>query len=240
MENNNTGLTEVPRRETNYQLNQEWHFKEGDVREAFKRIFSPNAEYVLLQTIANQEAVDALPKYVKEREDYNYPWIPRKIQEGERPKYVSGKNACRIMTFDNFLMDACQQAIDKIARKTIGSENYSHYSMVSTQGVHNTDRASAAIFWPEVHIVNAEKQEELKAIIDNISNDESFEVLREIQSPQYHQMAEIETLHELGIAPLVRLPKELRCGAQELSKYIDFLAQMVEIYKWTGPVCHID
>jgi len=221
MDGKSAGLTEVPRTKRHSQYHQEWNFGKGAVREAFQRVFSPDANYMLFQTIANQEAVDVLRQYMASREDMDTP-----LKKG--------------LQFDNNLMDAYQRAIDKIAEEIIGRENYSHYPMVSTDGVHNLDRDPNAIFWPRIYIVNADEEEKLKGIIDNLSGDESFEVLRTLESPQFNQMPEIEILHNLGISPLVRLPDELRVGAQDLSKYVDFFAQMTETYKWTGQVIKVD
>ena len=53
-------------------------------------------------------------------------------------------------------------------------------------------------------------------------------------------MPEIETLHNLGIKPISRLPKELKVKAQDLAMYVDFLAQMTETYRWTGSVIEVD
>ncbi|MFQ5572905.1 MAG: hypothetical protein ACE5EJ_01500 [Nitrosopumilaceae archaeon] len=241
MDGKSAGLTEIPRTERHPQYHQEWNFGKGAVREAFQRVFSPDAEYVLFQTIANQEAIDVLRQYVASRKGMDAPWEIRRKKSGDEPRYIPGaSDRDNGLQFDNSLMDSYQRAIDKIAKETLGSKNYSHYSMVSTNGVHSLDRDPNAIFWPRVYIVNAEKQEGLKGIIDNLSGNESFEMLRGLESPQFYQMAEIETLHSLGISPLVRLPNELRVGAQDLSKYVDFLAQMTETYKWTGPVIEVD
>lgn len=241
MSGKNAGLTEVLRTKRHHQYHQEWNFGKGAVREAFQRVFSPDADYVLFQTIANQEAVDVLRQCVASREGMDTPWKIRKVQSSDEPRYVPGaSDRDNGLQFDNSLMDSYIRAIDKIAKGTLGSKNYSHYSMVSTNGVHSLDRDPNAIFWPRVYIVNADKQEGLKGIIDNLSGAESFEVLRKMESPQFYQMAEIETLHNLGISPLVRLPGELTVGAQDLSKYVDFLAQMTETYKWTGPVIEVD
>jgi hypothetical protein len=226
------GLTEVPRTERHYTYNEEWNFGKGAVREAFQRVFFPDADYVLFQIVANKEAVNVLRQYVASRKSMDSPWEIRRKKSGDEPRYVPGANdECNSLQFDNSLTDLYQRAIDKIAKETLGSENYSHYPMVLTNGVHSLERDPNAIFWPRVYIVNAKKQEELKGIIDNLSGDESFEILKKLESPQFYQMAEIETLHNLGISPLVRLPQELRVGAQDLSKYVDFLTQMTETYR---------
>ncbi len=236
-----TSLTEVPRTRRQFGYHHRWNFGKGDVREAFQRIFSPKKDYVLFQTIANKEAVKALRKYVGFRESMDAPWEVRKIESDDDPRYVPGaSNQGNGLQFDNSLMDSYQRAIDKIANGTLKQKDFSHYPMVSTNGVHNLDRDPNAIFWPRVYLVDAEKQEDLKGIIDDLSGDESLEVLRDLESPQFYQMAEIETLHNLGIAPLVRLEQELSIGAQELSMYVDFLAQMTETYKWTGLVIFED
>ncbi len=232
MRRKSAGLTEVLRTERIRQCGQEWNFDKGDVREAFQRVFSSDADYVLFQTIANQEAVNTLSKYKASREDMNKPWKIKRIKLGDKPIYVPGaSDRDNGLTFDNSLMDSYQRAIDKIAKETIGQENYSHYPMVSTNGVHSLERDPNAIFWPRIYIVNAKKQEGLKKIITDLSGDKSFEILRELESPQFYQMAEIETLHNLGISPLVILPNKLRVGARDLTKYVDFLAQMTETYK---------
>lgn len=241
MDGKSAGLTEVPRIKRQYQHYQEWNFGNGAVREAFRRVFSPDVDYLLFQTIANQEAVDVLKQYVASRKGMDAPWEIRRRKSGDEPRYVPGaSDRNNGLQFDNSLMDSYQRAIDKIAKETLGSKNYSHYPMVSTNGVHSLDRDPNAIFWPRVYIVNTEKQEGLKGIIDNLSGDESFEILRELESPQFYQMAEIETLHDLGISPLFRLPNELRVGAQDLSKYVDFLAQMTETREWAGPIIEVD
>jgi len=235
------GLTEVPRTERLYYGQEEWNFGEGDVRKAFQKVFTPGQDYVLFQTIANKEAVDVLRRYIASRKDMSSPWNIRKIQRGDTPEYCPGAtDKGNGLQFDNSLMDSYQRAIDKIANENLGERNFSHYPMVSTNGVHNLDRDSKSIFWPIIYMVTAEKEESLKEIIDNLSGDKSFEMLKEQESPQFYQMAEIETLHKLGIAPLVRLPQELRVGAKDLSRYVDFFAQMEESYKWTGSVREAD
>ena len=60
MSRKNACLTELPRTERHFQYHRKWIFGDGDVREALQRVFSPEADYVLFQTIANQEAVDFL------------------------------------------------------------------------------------------------------------------------------------------------------------------------------------
>ena len=74
----------------------------------------------------------------------------------------------------------------------------------------------------------------MKNIIDNLSDNKSFGILTELESPQNYRMGEIETLHKLKIPPIVRLPKELRLSAQDLGTYIDFLAQMTQTREWVG------
>ena len=239
--NNESCLTEVPRTKRHHQCNEKWRFGKGDVREAFQRVFSSESNYVLFQTVVNQEAVDVLKKYVASRKGMDPQWEIRKLKPQDKPRYVPGaSNEDNGLQFDNSLMDSYQLAIDKIAKENLGKENYSHYPMVSTNGVHSQDRDSNAIFWPRVYIVNAEQHQGLTEIIDNLSDDKSLEILKELESPQFYQMAEIETLHNLGVAPLVRLSKELRVGTQDLLKHVDFLAQMSESYRWTGPVIEVD
>lgn len=238
MSGKNAVLTEVPRTKRH---SPEWNFDKGDVREAFQRVFSPDTDYVLFRTIANQKAVDVLKEYVASRKGGGSPWEIRKRKFEDKPRYVPGaSNESNGLQFDNSLMDSYQGAVDKIASKTLGTKNYSHYSMVSTNGVHSLDRDPNAIFWPEIYIVNARRYDGLTKIIDNLSGDKSFEVLKSLESPCFYQMAEIEILHRLGVAPLVRLPQELRIGAQDLSKYVNFLAQMFETYEWAGPVVDAD
>ncbi len=210
MEKGHDGLTEVPRIKRHFECNQEWNFGKGDVREAFQRVYSPKKNYVLFQTSANPEAAEALK------------------QQGNG------------LIFGNNLMDSYQHTIDQLAKIGLGKKNFSHYSIVSTNGVHNLDRDPNEIFWPRVYIVDEKKQKNLKGIIDNLSGDESLEVLREHEYPQFYQIPGIEALHKLGIAPIVRLEREWNVGAQELSKYVDFLAQMTESYKWTGSVIDVD
>lgn len=230
MSGKNSGLTKVPRTERPHRYDQQWEFKEGDVREAFQRVYSPNANYVLFQTIANQEAVDVLSRYGAYRENTD---SPRKIKKIS----LSDESSQRVQ-FDNNLMDSYQRAIDKIALKKIGNKQYSDYPMVTTKGVHNINRDPNAIFWPRVYIVNAKSERELKAIIDGLSGEESLKVLEELESPHFYRIAKIEKLCESKIAPLVRLPQELRFGAQELSMCVDFFAQPTE--KLISLECTID
>ncbi len=227
-----TGLTQVQRIKRPTDNCRDWSFSDGDVRKAFQKVFSPNADYVLFQTIANQEAVNVLTQYVASRKDMDFPWNIRR-------KNLDDKNH-HGLRFDNRLMDSYQRAIDTIAKETIGTQNYSHYPLVSTKGVHDLDRDPNAIFWPRVYIVNAEKQEGLKAIIDNLPGDETFKLLQKFESPQNYQTPQIEIIHKLQIRPIIRTPKELKPTAQNLAQYIDFLAQMTETYTWTGPRSEID
>ena len=106
-------------------------------------------------------------------------------------------------------MDSYQHAINELANKNIGKNNFSHYPMVATMGVHTLDMDPNAIFWPTIYIVNAKKEKDLKEIIGNLSGDESLEVLRKLEVSQFYQMAEIETLHKLNIIPIISLEREL-------------------------------
>lgn len=235
------GLTKVPRINRPRRSHESWSFSEGTVRKAFERIFEKNAEYVLFQTIANEKAATALEKYIAFRDDMESPWQVREIEEGDTPVYVPGaRNTGNGLQFSNSLMDVYMQAIEMLSGG-IRKEDYANYPLVKTNGVHNHDRDPNAIYWPQIFIVNTEEEQRLKDIIDNLSekgNDEGL--FEELQAPQFYQMAEIETLHHLGIDPLKRLPGEIRAGAEELGQYVDFLTQMTESYKWTGPVTRLD
>ena len=235
-------LTAVPQSKRYSQLFQSWSFSEGTVRRAFERVYQKDAEYVLFQTIADKEAVSTLEKYIAFRDTMESPWRVREIQEGDNPVYVPGaRNAGNGLRFSNRLMDSYLHAVETLADKEIGSEHYAHYPMVSTNGVHSHDRDPKAIYWPQVFLVNAKEEEKLKDIIDTLSESEkSFEVLEAHESPQFYQMAEIETLRNLGLTPLTRLPQEIRAGAEELGQYIDFLTQMTETFQWRGPVTNVD
>lgn len=238
---NNGSLTEVPRTERPYDNNQKWDFGEGDVREAFQRVFSPKRNYVLFQTIANPKAVNVLKQYIGFRKNMDSPWRIQKIQKNDNPKYCPDANdRDNGLQFNNNLMDSYQHAIDEIANKKIGKSNFAHYPIVHTNGVHNLERDPSAIFWPRIYIVTDKKENQLKRIIYELVRDESLEVLRKHESPQFYQMAKIETLHKLKIAPIVHLEHELELGAQDLLTYVDFLAQMKESYQWTGPVIEVD
>ncbi len=237
----NCGLTEVQRTKRQYEPNQARGFSRGDVREAFQRVFSPEETYVLFQTVANAQAAKALKQYIGFRDNMSAPWRVRKIRKGDDLEYVPGaRDDGNGLLFDNSLMDSFQGAIDEIANEDMGGKNFSHYPLVSTSGVHSLDRDPNAIFWPTVYIVTDKKQSKLKEIIDELIGDKGFDVLRRRESPQFYQMAEIEILHKLRIAPLVRLERELRVGAQDLLLYVDFLAQMIETYRWTGSVIDVD
>jgi len=147
MSDKNNGLTEVPKTERQNDYHQRWNFAEGDVREAFQRVFSPKKDYVLFRTRANKEAVKALRKYIGFREDMGSPWEIREIQAGDDPRYVPGaSDRGNGLHFNNSLMDSYQDAIDKIAKETLRPEDFSHYPLVSTNGVGNSDRDPKAIF----------------------------------------------------------------------------------------------
>lgn len=236
MSNADDGLTRVPIFERRYDSNYEWRFEEGDVRDAFRKVFSPGKDYVLFQTVVNIEAVDALKRYRKVYGDTDCEWETEKIQEGD----LDGKDRGKRLYFSNELMDSYQSVISNTASEVLGEENFSHYPMVTTRGVHNSDRDPNAIFWPRVYIVDADKKNDLDSIIDNLSTGESFELLKERQSPQFYQMARVQVLNDLKIAPIVRLPQEMRVGADELSRYVDFFSQMTDSYKWTGASYNVD
>lgn len=241
MDNEDNGLTKVLRVKRHWNDDCQWDFDEGGVRKAFERVFSLGANYVLFQTIANQEAVDVLKEYMASRENMGSPWKIRKLKSKDKPEYVPGADSeCNGLQFDNSLMDSYQCVVDKIATEILGNEHYSHYPMVSTNGVHNLNRDPNAIFWPRVYIVDEKQHNRLVRIVDTLSGYKSFEVLKNLESPQFYQMAEIETLHNLGIAPLVRLPQELRIGAKDLSKHVNFLSQMTELYKWNRSIEDVD
>lgn len=241
MSNSNNGLTKVEVSKRGYSSNEKWSFTEGDVRQTFEKIFSPEAEYVLFQTIANKEAVDALKGYCKSRKDFSDPWKITKITKKNDVEYVSGANDdCKGLYYGNSLRDVYFRLIDKVGKEILGENNYGHYSMVTTDYVHASDRDKHAIFWPEIFIVNAQKEKGLKNIIDTLSSEESFNLLQEIEAPQNYKMGEITHLYNLGIKPLIRLERELRLNSENLGLYIDFLSQMNQTYKWTGSVCHDD
>ena len=104
-------------------------------------------------------------------------------------------------------MDSYQRAIDQIAKIKLNRNNFSHYPQVKTSGVHNMDRDPQAIFWPRTYLVSDKNADSLKNIIDQLSDKNSFELLTKLESPQYYRMAEIETLHHLNIAPIVRMER---------------------------------
>ena len=238
MTTDNSGLTKVPRTNRQYDSYWEYRFTQGDVREAFQRVFSPEGHLVLFQTVANIQAVEALKQYIGSRREMSSPWEVEKLEDEPKESPNSGNR--RILLFDNHLMDSYQRAIDEIANRFVGQDNFSRYPIVHTDGVHSCDRDPNAIFWPRTYIVRSEKENELKRIIDELAGDKSLELLRQLESPQFYEMAEIETLHRLNIVPILRLERELNIGAQNLSTYVDFLAQMTETYRWTGPVVDED
>jgi hypothetical protein len=231
MINNSNGLTKLINSERSGRYGEEWNFSEGDVRKAFQKIFSPKETYLLFKTVANPKAVEVLEQYIGFRKDMGFPWNIRKIKNGDNPEYVPGAtDNGNGLQFDNSLMDSYLGAIDELANKTIGNNNFAHYSMVSTIGVHNLQRDSNAIFWPRIYVVKNKKQNQLKKIIDELAGDESFKLLKKQESGSAYQMGEIETLHNLKIQPLLRLEPELVVKAQDLLRYVDFLAQMKQIY----------
>ncbi len=241
MKRDTCGLTEIPKIKRGFRYHEDWNFGKGDVRKAFQKVFSPESTYVLFQTIANKQAVEALRGYVGFRDGMNSPWKVRKIRKGEDIEYFPGaSDSGNGLHFDNGLMDSYQKTIDDLANLIVKKSNFARYPLVSTRGVHSLERDPNAIFWPMVYIVKDEKQDELKGIIDNLLNGYSFQILKDVESPQFYHMAEIEMLHEKKIKPIIRLERELHCEAQELSQYIDFLSQMTETYEWTGPVTFID
>ncbi len=230
------GLTELVR--TERRTSRSMRFSEGDVRQAFKQVFSHGKDYVLFQTVANPQAVQELEKYIGFCAEMGAPWTIREIQPGDHPRYVPGATSHgNGLRFDNSLMDSYLGAIDKTAKEAIGEKNFAHYSMVSTEGINSADRDCLAVSWPRIYLVSAEKEASLKEIIDGLSGDESFEVLKKQEAPQFYQMGEIETLHKLNIPPLIRLDRELRMNSRELAGYVDFLAQMREVqdYLRSGP-----
>jgi hypothetical protein len=215
-----SSLTKLVRAERQFNSSEERRFDEGDVREAFEKVYCPGRDYVLFQTVASEEAVEMLRECV----------MP---EEYSRPTHVSVDDDNEL-EFGNGLMDAYRRAIDEIAGRRMDEDSFARYSLVATDGVHNSDRDLEAIFWPDVYIVEAEKYEELRGIIEGLWDNESFEVLKEQESPHFYEMGEIATLYELRIAPIVCLDDELRVGGEELLKYVDFLAQMRDVSRWRG------
>ena len=238
MNNENSGLTKVTRMERRWDAKDKWSFDEGGVRKAFERVYSPEKNYVLFKTVANQEAVDALEQYKGScgGSDSDNWGIEILQTEGE----LSREDEKRRLRFSNDLMDEYQHVINNVAGEVLGLENFAHYPMVATEGVHSSSRDPNAIFWPRVYVVDADRKGDLDNIVDGLATGEFFEMLKERESPQFYRMANIQVLNDLGIAPIVRLSEEWRIGAKDLSNCVDFLAQMIETNKWTGPVEYVD
>ena len=234
------GLTEIVRSPRHANSDQIWGFSVGDVRLAFKSVYAPGRNYVLFQTVVNPVAVSELGKYVASRVEMGSPWEIRRIQAGDKPVYVPGaRDHNNGLKFGNSLMDCYFGAVHKLAEGNIGKESFASYPIVSTSGVHLLYRDPKAIFWPRNFMVVDHAYHTLKKVINDLSGDVAFELMKEQQSPQFYHMAEIQVLHDAKIAPLlINSDRILETSVWQLGMFVDLLCPMVESYRNTS--CPID
>lgn len=223
MNGDDSGLTEVPRIERHYDRNHERNFNEGDVRKAFRKVFSPGKDYVLFKTVVNQEAVNILEQHVMCHNN-SEGWEVEIIQTSK----LSRSDERNRLQFSNNLMDSYRRVIDDVAGDVLGRGNFSHYPVLSTNSVHSMGRDPNDIFWPIVYIVDVDKKMDLYNVIEGLAAGKFFEMLKNNESPYFYRMAEIKVLDDLRVAPIVRSPEETRLGAKDLSIYVDLLAQITE------------
>jgi len=229
-------LTQVPRSRRVSDCNEKWDFREGDVRQAFERVYSPKASYVLFQTAANPEAINTLKRSAGSKSGVDSPTIYKGISEDNYVDKVLSENGLRRLSFNNKLMGIYQKVINELAFEEVGKSNFAQYPLIFTDGVDDENRDPHEILWPRVYIVSGEKSDSLKNIIKNLANGSTFNLLREKEAPDNYELPEISALHHLEIPPIVCLDKELKLDAKTLSEHIDFLAQMRETYRWTGRI----
>ena len=211
-------------------ITQSSRIEKGDVRKAFERVFTQGQNYVLFQTSANPDAVEALHKYCASRKNMESPWEIRSITSDDTPNYVPGaRDHNNGLKLGHGLMHQYEYVVNTIAEKIIGNNNFAQYQLINTLGIHEHDKDPHEIFWPRVYLVNKKKENELKDILKNLTNDASLELLTRISSPQHYYMAEITTLHNLKINPITRLEPELRVNGKNLKRYIDFIVQTRQI-----------
>ncbi len=225
----NKGLIEPPTTESRTGVCKNYKILQGDVRKAIKDFVSPGKEYTLFKTIASDDAFDKLKEYIGFRDEEGSEWEIRKIEEGDDPTYVPG--ACdngNGLAFNNNLMGMYEEVIDELAEDEIGDESYVRYPSVFR--THHLSKDPKAIFQPKNYIVESDKEEGLKGIIQSLSGDKAFEKAEEIQSPWCRHMGEVKILNKLGIDPIDIMDERLELEGEELSKYADFLTQPMEIH----------
>jgi hypothetical protein len=234
-----TGLTTVERVDRGNWGNHNWHFTEGDIRTAFRRIHQPDNSYVIFKSVANQEAVDLLMKYKGTRKNMKDPWQLELRAENDDLEVVPGaSDRDNPLCFTTQLLERYHSAIDILASESIWEQNFSHYSMVARTGIPDEDYND--IFWPEIYMVNEARADELQGIIMDLSKAASLAFLKKQESPQNYYMGEIQLLHDQKIPPLIIQEPQLTFGAAELGQYIDFFAQMSESYSWSGRSHDVD
>ncbi len=229
---NKFGLTDIVlTRRDRSDFGEQSSLSKGVVRAAFERVYAPEREYVLFQVVANPVAVTELGRYMASRKesetDFEEPWVIQKIGEGDHPVYVPGaRDGNNGLKYDHSLFNRYLETVCSFADARGLRGLYSHYSLVETFGLHDLDRDSNSIFWPHTFMVAESAYKPIRSIIDTLTGDVALDYLYTEESPQFYSMAEIQVLHDTGIAPLLVLDREIRVTASELSMYVDFLCQM--------------
>lgn len=221
------GITKLPRTEKRYGVYGRYNFGEPPVRHAVKDLSSDIDKVKLFKTVANPEAVEELKKYIGFQEEECGDWEVREFREDEeRGDFLSMGTKGSPLSFNFRLFDLYERAIDKMADERVGKERYARYPTVFRTHSHSKD--PKALYWPKRHMVDSEKEDELKEVIESFAGKEGFEAAKEEVSKQKYKMAEVKKLYETGINPFLIMDDELELERDELSKHVDFLTHPIE------------
>ena len=209
-------------------INHDHYVEDTPARRAISSIFNINNHYTFLQTTANPEAVEEIPKYSKK--------LAR----------IRGSREGWTFLFDADIMDVYLGALDVVMNKYLGKGNYASYQLVENRGVHMIDRLHEQPFWPVVHVLKHDQSDEdnvsiFKELIKHLNdNDDIYAAIKKRESPQNYNMGTINLLRDKNIQPLLIYEREWKIDGKHLKDDADFLSSIAYVEKWTGPVADID
>lgn len=210
----------IPKNQGSYN-SSDFRVEKTPARKAIESIFYPNSFYTLLRTSANPAAIEEVPKNNTRLAKV------RCFKPGEYDFH-----------FDASIMDTYLDALKLNMEKSIG-RNYASFPLVATRDVHNLDRPLESVQWPTVHVIGgsdktflAEHKNIFRDCVESMSgNDETYDIIKMQEYPQYYNMGVVDLLREKRIPPLVIHKREWDVSSEELRNAIDFLSSFTYVEK---------
>lgn len=230
MANEGNGLVETtykPRRNTHKRES----FNQGEARRTISEILDRNSNYVLIQTIANPDAIEALGNYVGFRRDMHSPWEIRTKREEDNPKYCPGaKDSNNGLRLTPDLINEYLAATKEISKEIFGKDHYAQFPLVQKSGVHSLSVPLEARNWPVIHIVKDAGEEQFQNILYSLNQKTGQEVLKRMEAPQNYKLGEIQTLAQLGIDPLLMESRTWKVNGETLADAVNFLVPFTLVH----------